>query len=53
MENKSNHKYYEYNHCDNPLKIENRDNKCLLHLSDPNDPEDVCKAAAQAIQGKK
>ena len=57
VENKSNHKYYECNHCDNPLKIENRDKKHLLHLSDPskcpNAPEDVCKAVAQAIQGKK
>ena len=57
VENKSNCKYYECNHCDNPLKIENRDNKYLLQLSDPskcpNAPEDVHKAAAQAIQGKK
>ena len=57
MKKKSNCKYYECNHCDNPSKIENRDNKCLLHFSDPskcpNAPKDVHKAAAQAIQGKK
>ena len=38
-------------------KIENQDNKCLIHLSDagkcPNTPEDVWKAALQAIKGKK
>ena len=38
-------------------KIENQDNKCLIHLSDagkcPNIPEDVWKAALQAIKGKK
>ena len=57
VESRSNHKYYECNYCDNPLRIENKDNKCLLHLSNsskcPDAPEDVCKAAAQAIQGKK
>ena len=57
VENKSNHKFYECNHCDDPSKIENRDSKCLLHLSDPNKcpnaPEDVHKAAVQSIQGKK
>ena len=55
VENKSNRKVCL--HCDNPAKIENRDDRCLKHLSNPtqcpNAPEDVCKTAAQAIQGKK
>ena len=57
VQNKSNRKYYECKYCDNPKKIENRDNKCLIHLSDagkcPNTPEDVRKAALQAIKGKR
>lgn len=55
--NRSNRKHYECIYCNNPAKIENRDDSCLKHLSNanqcPNAPEDIRKAATQAIQGKK
>ena len=53
----SNCKYYVCLHCDNPTKIENPDDRCLKHLSNPgqcpNAPKAGHKLAAQAIQGKK